>query len=41
MSLIRGSVAYTIRALGDPGTGEELTSLLEELLPYFEEIPEI
>ena len=31
-----GNAAYTLRAMGDPGTGEELQVLLEELLPCFD-----
>ena len=37
-TLTRGSLEYTLRVMGDPGTGEALQALLEELLPYFEEI---
>ena len=37
--LTRGCVQYTIRVMGDPGTGDALTALLEELLPYYEELP--
>ena len=33
-----GTIEYTLRAMGEPGTGAELTSLLQELIPYFEEI---
>ena len=36
-----GNAEYTLRATGDPGSGNQLTALLEELLPYFEEIPNL
>lgn len=36
-----GNAEYTLRAMGDPGSGNQLTALLEELLPYFEEIPNL
>lgn len=38
-TLIREPIAYSIRVLGEPGTGDELAELLEELLPYFDAIP--
>ena len=38
-SLIRGPIEYTLRVMGDPGTGDELTALLQELLPCFEANP--
>ena len=33
-----GTIEYTLRAMGEPGTGAELISLLQELIPHFEEI---
>ena len=38
-TLVRGSIQYGIRVMGDPGTGDALTALLEELVPYYEELP--
>ena len=37
--LARGSVLYTVRVMGELGTGEELELLLKELIPYFEGLP--
>ena len=39
VTVYSGNVEYTLRAMGDPGTGDELTALLQELLPYFEANP--
>ena len=38
-TLVRGSIQYSIRVMGDPGTGDALTALLEELVPYYEKLP--
>jgi len=38
-TLERGPIEYSIRVIGELGTGNELSALLDELLPYFEEIP--
>lgn len=38
-SLIRDPIQYTIRVMGELGTGDELMALLQELLPYFDEMP--
>ena len=37
--LTRGSILYTIRVIGETGTGDQLMAVLAELLPYFEELP--
>ena len=37
-TLNRGPIEYEIRVTGELGTGNELSALLEELLPYFEDI---
>ena len=36
-TLTRDSIEYYIRVIGEPGTGETLASLLNDLLPYFVE----
>ena len=38
--LTRGCVQYTIRVMGDPGTRDALMTLLQELVPYYEALPE-
>ena len=38
--LARGHALYTVRVMGKLGTAEEIDALLEELLPYFEELPD-
>lgn len=38
-TLVCGSIQYSIRVMGEPGTGNSLNTLLQELLPYFEELP--
>ena len=37
-TLNRGPIEYSIRVIGELGTGNELSTLLDELLPYFEEL---
>lgn len=37
--LTLGAVQYTVRVMGEPGTGDSLDALLQALMPYFEEIP--
>lgn len=37
--LTRGPILYSIRVIGELGTGDALEALLKELLPHFEEIP--
>jgi hypothetical protein len=37
--LTRGAVQYTVRVMGEPGTGDSLDELLRALMPYFEAIP--
>lgn len=37
--LARGHVLYTIRVMGELGTADAQKALLEELLPFFEELP--
>ena len=39
-TLARGYALYTIRVIGEPGTQEEVYTVLEQLLPAVEEIPE-
>lgn len=38
-TLARGSVLYSIRVIGQPGTADALLELLNELLPCFEALP--
>lgn len=38
--LDRGHALYTVRVMGELGTADELDALLQELLPYFEELPD-
>lgn len=38
--LARGHALYTIRVMGKLGTAGEIDALLQELLPYFEELPD-
>lgn len=37
--LDRGHALYTVRVMGELGTGDALKALLEELLPHFEKLP--
>ena len=34
-----GNIQYTLRVLGDPGTGDRVSELLHELRSYFEDLP--
>ena len=34
-----GNIQYTLRVLGDPGTGDRVSELLQELRSYFEDLP--
>lgn len=38
-TLTRNGINYTIRVMGDPGTGDQLVALLEELIPHFDQLP--
>ena len=36
-----GNIQYTLRVLGDPGTGDRVSELLQELRSYFEDLPAV
>lgn len=38
--LARGHALYTVRVMGERGSTDEINALLQELLPYFEELPD-
>lgn len=38
--LARGHALYTVRVMGKLGSTDEIDALLQELLPYFEELPD-
>jgi hypothetical protein len=39
--LTRGAVQYTVRVMGEPGTGDRVSELLQELRSYFEDLPAV